>query len=268
MKKNNFALVAALLVSISDRAARVGKTLSTIFLCLLLVATWTGVSIQAPEWGVVNVAYADEDDDSDDDTAATLCASGEVLDGDGNCVVLGTSPANVSCAVGEVVSGFDTEGNLICVPRGRPLTPVLSSVIGPFNDLGTLITPFCFGDSACEAAVAPLNMLNRYEVNGIGEPRALATLYVDGVCNIEVTDFFEPICRPLIPDIFFQDILCTPPGGPGLIGGILSTPIGTAQVSDGGSFMSLVVTDGSIAVISASLIAEASSDCSASANLP
>lgn len=36
-----------------------------IILCLLAVAVWTGFSIQAPQWGPVSVAHADDDDDSD-----------------------------------------------------------------------------------------------------------------------------------------------------------------------------------------------------------
>ncbi|MHC4829302.1 MAG: right-handed parallel beta-helix repeat-containing protein [Planctomycetota bacterium] len=45
-------------------------------LCLLAVAVWTGLAIQAPEWGGGNVAHADsdsEDSDSDSEDSDSIC---------------------------------------------------------------------------------------------------------------------------------------------------------------------------------------------------
>lgn len=58
------------------------KQLWKLILCLVVVAVWTGFSVQAPEWGAVNVAYADDDSDSDSDSDSD--DDGEMITVSGN----------------------------------------------------------------------------------------------------------------------------------------------------------------------------------------
>jgi hypothetical protein len=175
------------------------------------------------------------------------------------------------CPVGEVVAGFDDNGNIICVPRGWPLPPVFTNVTGPFNDFGQLLCNIpvinsVYGElyGTCLNGLAFFNQLARYEVSGKAEPRTKLTFYLSGDCSGDahaLKSALSQLCEdnlgpnpcmfliPMIEDFF------------------------NVWPSTSGDFTATLVTVGTVATVSAttnfpSQATAEQSDCSAPLTLP
>jgi hypothetical protein len=169
------------------------------------------------------------------------------------------------CPVGQVVAGFDGSGNIICVPRGRALPPVFTSVTGPFFDLGDLIcndpilgpdADQLFGD--CHQGLGVFNQLARYEVSGVAEPGKTVMFYLNGDCSGNALEFvahLKPFCNDYVDPT--RCIFLLP-----LIQVNLSIDF-QPKPSASGDFTAILLTSGTGATISATtgLPTEEKSDC-------
>jgi hypothetical protein len=164
------------------------------------------------------------------------------------------------CPVGQVVAGFDDGGNIVCVPRGRPLPPVLAGISGPFFDFAQR---FC--SDPCEDLLGFLNQLAGYEVSGMAEPGKTVTFYSNGNCSGTAKDAVDaslvPLCEAHLGRatcLTFVPLF------------LYLQPLYEARPSADGSFKATLATIGTGATVSVTTggPAEERSDCEGPLTLP
>lgn len=88
------------------------------------------------------------------------------------------------CPFGEVLTGFDAQGNIVCASF---FPPTLGGITGPFHDVAQgFINKFCslVPDPTCPDQFVILDQLTRYEVFGQAQPGAAISIFLSPTCEV------------------------------------------------------------------------------------
>ena len=89
------------------------------------------------------------------------------------------------CSFGEVLTGFDSQGNIVCASFSPP---ALAGINGPFTDVAQgFIDQFCGiinpPDPTCQDQFAVMDQLTRYEISGQAQPGEAISIFLSPTCD-------------------------------------------------------------------------------------